>query len=280
MKRSLFKQALFLGSLFTMGFAMGCAEEKAQEPQEPEDLRPLIEPEFVMNEVVLLNSDEGFDLTGDGIPNNGLASLFEDPMVGPALGGDPNEYIAKTVRRAEMLILLDFKNFQGYEDDKSVDIDILLGHDFDGERSNNFEGSEMSVTCSSLTDDGEAESQFFDAEVKDGQLSGSGGSFRFLVSFSNTEVLLQNAKIIGTMDPQGENIINGMIGGAVSFDDLEEVVENDPEIGPSFAVLMLTFLENQLDADLDGDGEMDALSASFAFEAVPVTIDRERPCSD
>ena len=278
MKRSLFKQALFLGSLFTMGFAMGCAEEKAQEPQEPEDLRPLIEPEFVMNEVVLLGSDEGFDLTGDGIPNNGLASLFEDPMVGPALGGDPNEYIAKTVRRAEMLILLDFKNFQGYEDDKSVDIDILLGHDFDGERSNNFEGSEMSVTCSSLTDDGEAESQFFDAEVKDGQLSGSGGSFRFLVSFSNTEVLLQNAKIIGTMDPQGENIINGMIGGAVSFDDLEEVVENDPEIGPSFAVLMLTFLENQLDADLDGDGEMDALSASFSFEAVPVTIDREREC--
>lgn len=69
-----------------------------------------------------------------------------------------------------------------------------------------------------------------------------------------------------------------MIGGAVSFDELEEVVENDPEIGPSFAVLMLTFLENQLDADLDGDGEMDALSASFAFEAVPVTIDRERPC--
>ena len=278
MKRSLFKQALFLGSIFTMGFAMGCAEEKAQEPQEPEDLRPLIEPEFVMNEVVLLSSDEGFDLTGDGIPNNGLASLFEDPMVGPALGGDPNEYIAKTVRRAEMLILLDFKNFQGYEDDKSVDIDILLGHDFDGERSNNFEGSEMSVTCSSLTADGEAESQFFDAEVKDGQLSGSGGSFRFLVSFSNTEVLLQNAKIIGTMNPQGENIINGMIGGAVSFDDLEEVVENDPEIGPSFAVLMLTFLENQLDADLDGDGEMDALSASFAFEAVPVTIDREREC--
>ena len=45
--------------------------------------------------------------------------------------------------------------------------------------------------------------------------------------------------------------INGMIGGAVSFDDLEEVVENDPEIGPSFAVLMLTFLENQLDADLE-----------------------------
>ena len=278
MRNSLFNQALLLGSFLTFGFAGGCVEEKTLEPQEPEDLRPLIEPEFVMNEVVLLNSNEGFDLTGDGVPNNGLARLFEDPMVGPALGGDPNEYIAKTVRRAEMLILLDFKNFQGYENDKSVDIDILLGHDFDGERSNNFEGSEMSVTCSSLIDDGEAESQFLNAKIKDSQLSGSGGSFRFLVSFSSTEVLLQNAKIVAEIDSQGANIINGMIGGAVSFDDLEEVVENDPEIGPSFAVLMLTFLENQLDADLDGDGEMDALSASFAFEAVPVTIDRERPC--
>ena len=278
MNRSLFHHTLLLGSALTFGFGGGCVEEKSQEPQETKDLRPLIEPEFVMNEVVLLSSSEGFDLTGDGVPNNGLAHLFEDPMVGPALGGDPNEYIAKTVRRAEMLILLDFKNFQGYESDKRVDIDILLGHDFDGERSNNFEGSELSVTCSSLTENGDAESQFFDAEIKDSLLSGTGGSFRFLVSFSNTEVLLQNAKIVGTMDPQGKNIINGMIGGAVSFDDLEEVVENDPEIGPSFAVLMLTFLENQLDADLDGDGEMDALSASFAFEAVPVTIDRERPC--
>ncbi|MEC7985474.1 MAG: hypothetical protein VX278_09935 [Myxococcota bacterium] len=277
MRHSLLNLILLWGSILAVGITGGCAE-KVQESQEPEDLRPLLEPEFVMNEVLLLQADEGFDLTGDGIPNNGLALLFEDPMVGPALGGDPNEYIAKTIRRAEMLLLLDFQNFQGYENDKSVDIDILLGYDFDGVRSNNFDGSEMSVTCSSLTAEGGAESQFFDAEIKDGQLRGNEGSFRFLVSFSNTEVLLQNAKITGSMDPQGQNIVNGMIGGAVSFDDLEDVVENDPEIGPSFGVLMLTFLENQLDTDLDGDGEFDALSASFAFEAVPVTIDRDRPC--
>ena len=163
-----------------------------------------------------------------------------------------------------------FKNFQGYEDDKSVDIDILLGHDFDGERSNNFEGSEMSVTCSSLTDDGEAESQFFDAEVKDGQLREA--EVLSILGRFNTEVLSMQKRNHG---PTRREHINGMIGGAVSFDDLEEVVENDPEIGPSLAVPMLTFWK-PTEADLDGDGEMDALFAPFLFEAVPVTIDRER----
>ena len=32
-----------------------------------------------------------------------------------------------------------------------------------------------------------------------------------------------------------------MLGGAVSFEDLEEVVLNDPEIGPQFADVMLAF---------------------------------------
>ena len=94
-----------------------------------------------MNSIELLPSDEGFDLTGDGIQQF-LALLFEDPYVGPALGGDPNEYIAKSVRRAELL-LLDFINFNDFEDDKSVDIEIFLGNDSDGDRSNNYDGTEF-----------------------------------------------------------------------------------------------------------------------------------------
>lgn len=255
-----------------------CAQETAPEIQE--EVLPLLEPEFVMNQIILLDSDEGFDLTGDGHPNNGLALLFEDPMVGPALGGDPNDYIDQTIQRAQLLLLLDFRNVHDFQNDKQIDIDIFLGHDFDGDRSNNFDGSEFSVTCSSITSQGEADSQFLDAELKEGRLNGTGGSFRFLVSFSNTEVLLQNARIVGTLDSSGENITNGMIGGSVSFDDLKEVVENDPEIGPSFGQLMLAFLQNKLDTDLDEDGELDALSASFQFEATRALIDTESPCAE
>ena len=69
-----------------------------------------------MSEIELLDSDDGFDLDNDGTPDNGLALLFEDPYIGPALGGDPNEYIAKSIRRAELLLLLDFRNFQGYSE--------------------------------------------------------------------------------------------------------------------------------------------------------------------
>ena len=45
--------------------------------------------------------------------------LFEEPYVGSVLGWDPNEYISKSVRRAEVL---DFVNFNDFGDDKSVDI--------------------------------------------------------------------------------------------------------------------------------------------------------------
>ena len=71
-----------------------------------------------------------------------------------------------------------------------------------------------------------------------------------------------------------------MIGGSVSFDDLKEVVENDPEIGPTFGQLMLAFLQNKLDTDLDEDGELDALSASFQFEATRALIDTESACAE
>ena len=53
-----------------------------------------INPEFVMNQIVLLSPEEDFDLDEDGFPNNGLAVIFADPLVGRALGSDPDEYIA------------------------------------------------------------------------------------------------------------------------------------------------------------------------------------------
>ncbi len=257
-----------------------CTVDKEMGKEVEIDTRPLIEPEFVMNEIEMLGSDEGFDLDGDGTPDNALALLFEDPYIGPVLGGDPNEFIARSIQRAELLLLLDFQNFQGYSNDSAVDIDIFLGHDPDGDKSNNFEGSEFTVTCSSLTEDNTADSQFLNATIQEGQLYGDSGSFRFLVSFSNTEVLLQDAQITGTFDEEGLLLSDGLIGGAVTYTDLEEVVLNDPEIGPSFGYAMLTFLANKLDTDLDGNGEVDALSASFRFQAVPALVDRDTECEE
>ena len=80
------------------------------------------------------------------------------------------------------------------------------------------------------------------------------------------------------MNEGGDRIEDGRIGGAVTYADLEEVVLNDPEIGPDFARIMLGFLSRQLDIDLDKDGTNDALSASFAYSAVRARILRQMPC--
>lgn len=240
---------------------------------------PKLEPEFVMNQVELLPLDEGFDLNENGEPNNALSLLFSDPVVGNALGGDPNEYIARTVRRGEMLLLMDFRNLNDFESDQNLHFDIFLGRDTDDRRGNNFNGdAEFLITCSSLTEADEPESRFMNATLDNGVLTGRNGQFRFLVSFSNTEVLLQQARLVGTLSPDGQTITNGMMGGAVSFADLDEVIQNDPEIGPQFARVMQAFIRQKLDVDLDGDGLYDSLSAAFSFEAVRAVIRRDTAC--
>ncbi len=238
-----------------------------------------INPEFVMNQIELLSPEEGFDLDGDGTPDNGLALLFADAVVGQVLGGDPDEYIARTVRRGELLLILDFNRLDSLVNDDYVNLDIFLGRDSDTRRRNNFNGEQdFFVSCNSLNDDGTPESQFIGAQINGGRLEGEGGQFRFLVSFSNTEVLLREAKITASLSEDGTMITEGMLGGAVTFAELEEVVRNDPEIGSSFAQVMLNFLSAKLDVDLDGDGSADALSASFSFSAVNAIVNRDEPC--
>lgn len=242
---------------------------------------PNLDPEYVMSEVSLLPVDVGFDLDGDGESDNALALLFSDPLVGQALGGDPNEFIARSVRRGDLLLLLDFHALNDFANDRRHDIDIFLGRDTDSRRRNNFNGdAEFYVSCSSVTATGEPESRFNHVKLTAGALEGRGGQFRFLVSFSNTEVLLRNARINGEMSADGLQISNGQIGGAVTYEDLEEVVVNDPEIGPAFARVMLSFIERELDIDLDGDGAPDALSASFRFAAVRAQILRNEACRE
>lgn len=249
---------------------------------EPDEAPPevFLDPELVMDELTVLPSDAGFDLTGDGVPDNGLAKLFEHELLGAALGGDPNDYIAGQVQDGEMLVLLDFNQLSDFDDDDHVGLEILLGSDPDGDAANNFDGGALGVQCGSLTDDGAAVSGFDDLALADGELSGEGGEFRLVIAFSNTEAVLRDARLEGVLGSDGERIEDGLLGGAIPYEDLAAIVENDPEIGAGFGELMLAFFENQLDVDLDGDGALDALSAAFSFSAVATAIDRESPCVD
>ena len=46
-------------------------------------------------------------------------------------------------------------------------------------------------------------------------------------------MLLREARLVGTLSSDGQTLTNGMMGGAVSYAELDEVVQNDPEIGLS-----------------------------------------------
>ena len=82
----------------------GEADARAPEAFLEDPNAPRLEPEFVMNQVELLPLNEG--LTSTVMVNRiTLSLLFSDPVVGNALGGDPNS-IARTVRRGEMLLLI------------------------------------------------------------------------------------------------------------------------------------------------------------------------------
>lgn len=243
---------------------------------------PRLDPQFVMDEIELLDSGEGVDLTGDGNPDNALAELFTDPVIGNALGGSPNGWIGQSVESGDLLVMLDFQFLGDFTEDRHAEIDMLLGSPSMSDGADPFSGDVLlSVRCGSLADDGGAASRFDNAALAGGKLSGEGGEFLFLMPFArDTVVVLRDAHIRGTLAPDGSSLQQGVLAGAVRYGDLELVVENDPEIGSGFGELMLAFLENRLDVDLDGDGTPDALSAAFSFHAVPAVIDRDGSCVD
>ena len=250
----------------------GDAAGDTGEPEVP------LDADFVMDSLSLLPSSQGFDLNGDGVPDNALSLLFENELIGNALGGSPNDYIADSVARGELLMMLDFSNLGSFVDDRQVGIDMLLGASERGDAR--FDGGgTFRVRCGSLSDDGLAASTFDNVQVALGALSGAPGEFLFLMPFAiDTTVLLRRSRIEGTIEPDGISIRSGTLGSSIMFGDLREVVRNDPEIGPDFARIMLSILQAMLDVDQDGDGEADALSAMFQFTAVSGTIDREAPC--
>ena len=100
------------GSTGTTGADADTAGDTAGDTGEPEV--PL-DADFVMDSVRLLPSSQGFDLNGDGEPDNALSLLFENELIGDALGGSPNGYIADSVARGELLVMLDEADFLGPE---------------------------------------------------------------------------------------------------------------------------------------------------------------------
>ena len=94
----------------SLGDDAGLSADSASPDARLEDdpTAPLLDPEYVMDEVVLLPAESGFDLD-DGTPDNALALLFSDP-----LGVRPSAVIRMSLspvsRRGELLLSSIFIN--------------------------------------------------------------------------------------------------------------------------------------------------------------------------
>jgi hypothetical protein len=88
---------------------------------------------------------------------------------------------------------------------------------------------------------------------------------------------LYRARLRGTMAMAGGQvtITDGLIGGAVSKDELIKALETFPakRIADVSLDFVITFFESlDEDIDLDGDGTDDAFSIGLQFSAVPATM--------
>ncbi len=123
---------------------------------------------------------------------------------------------------------------------------------------------------------------FDNAVIEDGVLTagGSGYIFPFKMFFAGgttAELVLYNARIQGTLEPDGEDGIAGMtgvFGGAVTKDDITEMIE---AIGSQYfpggqdtkdMLLGLIPMMNN-DIDLNGDGTTDGVSIGLIYDSIP-----------
>jgi len=120
---------------------------------------------------------------------------------------------------------------------------------------------------------------FDNAHIEDGVLTagGSGYIFPFKMNFVNgkkAEVVLYSAGVeADVVIDEDVNVIavNGVFGGAVTKENIIELIEAIPEQYLPIPVETIVGLVDNIpqDIDLDGDGTMDGSSIAFVFESLP-----------
>jgi hypothetical protein len=120
---------------------------------------------------------------------------------------------------------------------------------------------------------------FSNATVEDGKLTAGGSGFYFpfhmqFVGGETADIVLYNATLEAQVSVTEEGIIDkleGVLGGAVTPDNLEQLVLAIPdEYMPVDKSLLLNLLGMLTpDIDWDHDGEVDGLSAALVFETIP-----------
>jgi hypothetical protein len=220
--------------------------------------------DWVLSDFALAPNGQGVDLTGDGRPDNVIASLTT--LLGGAV--DVGSLFGSVSQGGRYGLLEMWYAQDLAKGDPFVFAGLLGGTDADGDPANDLSGTgAFAPVPESLAADGRPLVRVASGVAR-------GGKYR--IDFSGQAVTLgtfelpATARVVveATATPESND---GLIGVAIPSAVLQQILADQ---GVTLSGLQLLLFNGLADVDTDGNGSKDAFSAAFAFESVKATVVR------
>ncbi|GDX80483.1 hypothetical protein LBMAG42_22940 [Deltaproteobacteria bacterium] len=204
---------------------------------------------YVITAYTVANRGEGFDLDGDGAVDNAVWPL----------GAVLDPLIAGQIATAQHVAIEQLSGVNDFSTDDAVRVGVVTAADPDGDGTNNASGTESFAGGAAVDVEG--------AVLVTTETALEGGAYTVSLATGSLPVgsyeleFATGLWIAAAPRAVGET---GLIGFGVSVDALTIALEAEGTDAGIISTLVAL-----ADLDLDSDGEPDAVSMAFAFEAAP-----------
>jgi hypothetical protein len=212
-------------------------------------------PSYVMSHLAIVESDQGFDIDGDGAIDNTFGAMPQSVI------DSTNEGFAGSLASGETLMIATLTDWTDppTPTDPDVAFHLFVGEDYDSppDPSNNFSGEgKMYVSTEQFDLNCQSKSRADETTLVDGVLTASRSSWFFRIPTGTGTVRFPNARFNLTFDPDFHSV-SGLFGSAVTICSLNGF----PFPGDTPGSVLDSFVNDptlssvvHVDQDLDGDG--------------------------